>query len=165
MIAGAPSICYVQSFLTRPKNSIGLSVEVRHQVLAFLEQRQTGGGARRDIAFFEAMSSLADALSRRGLLAEAADAASDAAAHAQKVFRSSDEKDLRRLSLALGDLSNRLGEVGRFQEALEKAEKTEDICRMLAGKQPDAYPLTCGVTWLHGAKTMTSYRLLRRFAH
>ena len=118
-------------------NLVDLNVEVRRQAVALLEHRKTGSSAKRHIAYFEAMSSLVDALRERGLFAEAAEVASDAAAHAEIVFRSSDERDLRRLAGSLVNLSNSLVQIGRFQEALEKGEKAERIWRGLAEKQRD----------------------------
>jgi tetratricopeptide (TPR) repeat protein len=72
-------------------------------------------------------------------LAEAAEAASEALKHAQIVFRSGNEKDRNRLATALNNFAVLHRDVGRFGEAIERAQKAEEIRRGLAEKQPDAY--------------------------
>ncbi len=120
-------------------NLKNLTVEVRRQVVAFLETKKTGQGAKRDIALSDALSSLAMAFKDKGLLAEAADAEVEAARRASAVYRSGKQDDLLRLGRLLGNLSNRLGEVGRFDDALAAAVRTELLWRGLAETRSDAH--------------------------
>jgi hypothetical protein len=108
-------------------NLKNLAVEVRRQFVAFLENKTTGQGAKREIALAEALSSEAFALKDKGLFAEAADAAVKAEQHASKVYRSGQQDDLLRLAPFLGNLANRLRDVGRFDEALATAERVESL--------------------------------------
>ncbi|MGO9329275.1 MAG: metallophosphoesterase family protein, partial [Steroidobacteraceae bacterium] len=117
--------------LLRPKlpkktrNLTNLTVEIRQQSVSFLENKKTGKGAKRDIALTDAFSALALALRNKGQLEEAALAAIEASRHAASAFRSNTEQDRRRLGAVLANLSNNLGDVGRFEEALKAAEQAE----------------------------------------
>ena len=125
-----------------PKETLnlrGLKVAILRQSIEFLENKTTGKGAKRDIGLYEGFLALSVALKQAGLLAEAADAASEAQNHAQMVFRSDSENDRNRLAAAFSNLGIRLSDVGRFDEALAAEKKAEEIRRGLAEKQPDAY--------------------------
>jgi tetratricopeptide (TPR) repeat protein len=120
-------------------NLIGLSVEIGHQAVTFLQNKKSGKDTKRHADLTEAFLSLAIALKNRGCLAEAANAALEAKQHAERAFRSDKENDQKTLARVLANLGNCLSKVGRFDEALAAAEKAEEIQRGLAEKQPDAY--------------------------
>jgi tetratricopeptide (TPR) repeat protein len=124
---------------TETLNLASLSIEIKQQAVAFLEDKKIGKGAKRNIALFEALFSLSRALGRKGLLSEAADAAAEAAHHAGIVFRSDKEEDLRRLAMAFRNFGVCLTYVGRFEEALETEQRTEDLFRKLAEKKPNTF--------------------------
>ena len=136
-------------------NLASLAVEVRRQFVIFLDQKKSGGSAKRHINAFDALSLLASALRSNGLLSEAADASLEAAHHAQAVFRSADARDRQRLAAAFGNLGAHLGDVGRFEEGLKAAEKAEALRRVLAEKQPDAYT----ADWARSLSNLADSRL------
>ena len=120
-------------------NLTNLDVEIRRQAVAFLEDKKTGKGAKRDIALAEALGSLSVALRKKGQLEEAARAAIESSRYASAAFRSDKEQDRRRFAPVLNNLGVCLSDVGQFDEALKAAEKAEGLWRSLAEKQPDAY--------------------------
>jgi len=120
-------------------NLANLTVEIRHQVITFLDEKKTGSPAKQNIALFEALMASAAALRNKGLLAEAADAASNAAHHASLVFRSEDPRDRQRLARAYSNIAVHLRDVARFEEALKLAEQAELIRHRLAEREPDKY--------------------------
>jgi hypothetical protein len=120
-------------------NLAELTVEIRRQTVSFLDEKKSGNSAKRHIALSEAFSALAFALRGKGLLVEAANAASEAARYATIVFRSDSVHDRSRLADVLANVAGHFGEVGRFGEGLEAAEKAENIRRKLAEKQPSIY--------------------------
>jgi hypothetical protein len=119
-------------------NLTSLSVEIRRQAVAFLDEKKSGNPAKRNMALSAALSSFALALRSKGLLAEGADAASEAVDHALLVFRSKSEQDRSRLAAVLNNAAGHLKEVGRFEDSLKAAEQAENLLRELA-KQHDAH--------------------------
>jgi tetratricopeptide (TPR) repeat protein len=124
-------------------NLTKLGIEVTSQSIAFLVNKKAGSESKRHIALFEAFRSLSRTLREGGKLAEAAHAAAEAMQHAEVIFRSDKASDRSKLAGAYGDLAVGLSEVGRFDGALEKAEKAEAIWRALAIQQPDTF----GAEW------------------
>lgn len=116
-----------------------LSIEIKSQFVAFLENKKAGRGAKHEIALCDAMSSLSFSLDNKGLLKEAADASEEAVRHARTVFRSNSERDRRRLAALVGNLGSRLHNIGHFSEALAAAREAEGIFRPLAQQQPSIY--------------------------
>lgn len=119
-------------------NLTTLNVEVRRQEIAFLQNKSSGNSAKRHIALVEEFHRLSEALVEGGNLAEAADAAAQAAQHADIVFRSESADHRSRLGVIISFFAGRLYHVGRYKEALRQAERAEAIRRELAKKASDA---------------------------
>jgi tetratricopeptide (TPR) repeat protein len=113
-------------------NLTSLSVEVRTQMVRFLEGKAVGNALKRDSALCKAFLSLSDVLNASGELDEAAQAASQAAHFARRAFRTKSENDRSRLALALSQFAVSLRKVQRFDEALPVAREAESIMSKLA---------------------------------
>lgn len=120
-------------------NLASLSVEIRRQAVEFLSEKKSGSPAKRQIALSAALSSLAEAFGRKGLLVEAADAASDAVRYGSSAFRSDTNDDRQRLAAILANATVDLRKVARFEEALKAAEQAESLWRKLAEGESDTY--------------------------
>ncbi|MEA2818441.1 MAG: hypothetical protein QOJ86_445 [Bradyrhizobium sp.] len=125
-------------------NLASLTTEVRSQIVEFLKKKTTGKGAKRDIALFDAYLALSSTLKESGNFSESLDAALQAVECAETAFVSDSASDKQRRAFALEILASSFRAIGRFKEAVEKAQSAESILRELAVGKANDYE----IAWL-----------------
>jgi tetratricopeptide (TPR) repeat protein len=124
-----------------PRDSLYLqdfAINVAEQRVVIVDDKSSGG-PKQAMQRFVGHSELGELFSKSGRLSESADQYRLAYQHAQTLAKGKTPAALQRLASVGSQLASALRRIGRFEEALERAQEAEELRRELAARQPDAH--------------------------
>ena len=116
-------------------NLADLSIEIGRQAVAFQDEKDWSS-RKHHVRHFDSLTALGKALTDNGKFVEAVGTFEEATRHARNVFRSKSDRDREHLGVAIGNLTDSLRRVGRYEAAHLNALENEVIWRELAQRKP-----------------------------